>query len=292
MTGNLQPLDQKFSIVDADGKPTLYFIKWAQQRQIDIGEGISAEQALEIIEQYLADHQLQAGSGISLSPSGNIADIPTVAAEVQAILDQISTTHGTVLFRGAADWQALAPGTAGHFLKTNGPGADPEWAAGGGGGGAVLIQTITLVAPAPSVTFLAIPATFTNLRLIAHARQNAGAEDYLYLQFNGDTGANYQSYVENRFGMGTYTTFNRYGISESAGVAAGLFSPNDGWIYDYKDTTTFTRLLSQGFVSVANFIDRNGGHWKNTAPVTSILVRTSIGGNMAIGSTFSLYGEP
>lgn len=135
MTGNLQPLDQKFPIVTPDGRPTLYFIKWAQQKQIDIGAGITAEQALQIIELYLADHQLQEGSGISISPSGNLSDAPTIAAEVQVILDQITNVHGSVLFRGAAGWEALGPGTAGRFLKTNGAGADPEWAAGGGGGG-------------------------------------------------------------------------------------------------------------------------------------------------------------
>jgi hypothetical protein len=137
MAGDLQPLDQKFPIVDPRGNPTLYFIQWAQQRQIDIQNGITAEQCIEIITQYLADHQLQQGSGISIAPSGNISDSPTIAAEVQAILDQISTIHGTVLFRGAADWQALAPGTAGQVLTSGGPGADVSWAAGGGGGGSL-----------------------------------------------------------------------------------------------------------------------------------------------------------
>jgi hypothetical protein len=135
MPGNLQPLDEKFAITGADGRPTQYFIRWAQQRQIDIGEAISAVQALEIVEQFLADHPLIAGSGINLAPSGNIADDVTISADVQAILDQITTTRGSILYRGVADWLALAPGTSGQFLKTNGAGADPEWSAAGGGGG-------------------------------------------------------------------------------------------------------------------------------------------------------------
>lgn len=108
MPGNLQPLDQKFPIVKPDGKPTDYFIRWAQQRQIDIGDGISAAEAAVIIQQYLADNYT-----------------------VQEILDQITSVRGSVLFRGATDWQALAPGTAGQVLSTNGAGADPTWAAGG-----------------------------------------------------------------------------------------------------------------------------------------------------------------
>ena len=135
MAGNLQPLVNNQRIVKADGTPTDYFIRWAQQKQIDIGSGITAEQALQIITQYLADHELQAGSGIQITPSGNLSDTPTIAAEVQAILDQITDVHGSILFRGASDWEALAPGINGYFLRTNGAGNNPSWAAGGGGGG-------------------------------------------------------------------------------------------------------------------------------------------------------------
>lgn len=46
------------------------------------------------------------------------------------VLEDYSATQGTVLFRGAAGWQALAPGTAGQFLQTNGAGANPAWADG------------------------------------------------------------------------------------------------------------------------------------------------------------------
>jgi hypothetical protein len=110
MAGELQPLDQQFAIVDPTGRPTLYFIQWAQQRQIDLGTAIT----LDVLQQYLEDNHL---------------------SNVQEILDQISTTRGSVLYRGAAAWAALAPGAAGQFLQTAGPGADPLWAAAGGGGG-------------------------------------------------------------------------------------------------------------------------------------------------------------
>lgn len=49
MPGNLQPLDQQFAIVDAQGRPTLYFIQWAQQRQIDITDGIDQATAQALI---------------------------------------------------------------------------------------------------------------------------------------------------------------------------------------------------------------------------------------------------
>lgn len=178
MTGNLQPLEQQFPVVKPDGTPTEYFIRWAQQRQIDIRSGIT----LADLAQYLADHMLQAGSGILITPDGNISNAPTIAADVQAILDQISTVQGSILFRGAAGWDELVPGTSGDFLKTLGAGANPEWAAGGGGGGSALeipvtkptasqftllnAGTATVVDQTYGMT-LRCPSTTTNIRFLS-----------------------------------------------------------------------------------------------------------------------------
>ncbi len=142
MAGNFQPLDQKFAIVDARGNPTEYFIRWAQQRQLDISSGLTQKDLTD----YLVAHALQEGSGIQITPDGKIPSNPTIAADVQEILDQISATRGAVLYRGLGGWAALLPGTAGQFLKTNGPGLDPEWASAGpvAGGHAWWKVTVTL----------------------------------------------------------------------------------------------------------------------------------------------------
>lgn len=42
-------------------------------------------------------------------------------------------SQGDILYRGANGWQRLAAGTSGNFLKTQGAGADPAWAAVTGG---------------------------------------------------------------------------------------------------------------------------------------------------------------
>lgn len=58
------------------------------------------------------------------------------------VLDFISSTQGTVLYRNATNWVALSPGTSGDMLTTNGPGANPSWTTppGGGGGGGLSHQ--------------------------------------------------------------------------------------------------------------------------------------------------------
>lgn len=59
----------------------------------------------------------------------------TILGGISKLLDSLGTAQGDILFRGALGWEILSPGTAGYFLKTNGSGADPAWAAASGGGG-------------------------------------------------------------------------------------------------------------------------------------------------------------
>ena len=59
-----------------------------------------------------------------------------VTEEVTAsqLHDWISATQGTILYRDASAWLALAPGTSGQVLKTQGAAANPIWATLVGGG--------------------------------------------------------------------------------------------------------------------------------------------------------------
>lgn len=72
----------------------------------------------------IADDRVMANiSGSSAAPS---------AATLSDVIDAcIGSTRGQILYRGASAWQALAAGTAGHVLTSNGAGADPSWQATG-----------------------------------------------------------------------------------------------------------------------------------------------------------------
>lgn len=67
-----------------------------------------------------------------------------------SILDSIGSTRGSVLYRGASGWAILTPGTSGHFLKTNGAGADPAWTAVPGGGDALTSNPLSQFASTTS----------------------------------------------------------------------------------------------------------------------------------------------
>lgn len=60
----------------------------------------------------------------------------TVAADIQALLDQISDQLGAILVRGADEWIGVGTGAPMQVLTANGPGFIPSWqnAAAGGGG--------------------------------------------------------------------------------------------------------------------------------------------------------------
>ena len=54
-----------------------------------------------------------------LTPSANTLN--------NIINSAIGDIQGSILYRSATDWTFLPPGTAGNFLSTGGPGANPVW---------------------------------------------------------------------------------------------------------------------------------------------------------------------
>jgi hypothetical protein len=82
---------------------------------------VQASAATSYIPPSVATGTIQSNiSGSSSAPSAN---------PISNVLDNLfGTTQGTVIYRGASSWSALAPGTAGQFLQTQGASANPQWA--------------------------------------------------------------------------------------------------------------------------------------------------------------------
>ena len=64
MAAKLQPLGNNQPIVDKNGIPNDYFIRWAQQRQIDIKGAITDAEAQQLIDDWAAGRQIIAGVGL------------------------------------------------------------------------------------------------------------------------------------------------------------------------------------------------------------------------------------
>lgn len=302
-----QPLQNRMAIVNPDGTPTDYFIRWAQERQKAILDTTDAAQVEAIAEDVLAARKLIGGVGIDVNsgPEAFLSSDVTIDAKIQELLDLISSTRGSVLYRGATDWAALAPGTAGQVLSTNGAGADPSWiAAGGGGGGALaLIGSVTTTAGQATVTFAAIPATYKHLKIIgSHGSvlNNGTTTAALRARFNSDTGATQYGFTQQGsyaagtvFGNGS-TGASSAGVSlnNSSGTAGVPFTNTDILISDYLSGNMKVTIGNAGGFqgNVGPLRAQTSGYWKGTAAITQIDIIDGNGNNFLTGSKFDLYG--
>ena len=155
-----------------------------------------------------------------------------------------------------------------------------------------------------SIAFSSIPQGFRHLMLIGAVRSSASAEnDGLILQFNGDTGSNYdwQRMTANNTtlsgSVGRGVTSIQIGAIEAANSRAASFSPVHAYIYLYANGTTYEKYtLSQntmfGDVSADAdmFVQLRGGRWRSTAAITSITLSPTTGPNFVANSGFQLYG--
>lgn len=78
-----------------------------------------------------------------------VANGGTGATTISAAIDTaFSSAQGSVLYRSAAGWAALSPGTSGQFLKTQGAAANPVWSSAPGGGDMFAANNLSDVANA------------------------------------------------------------------------------------------------------------------------------------------------
>ena len=166
------------------------------------------------------------------------------------------------------------------------------------------IQTYTLSTSQASITFNSIPSTYKHLQIRAIMRDSRATygNSGQYLQFNGDTAANYSWH--NLQGDGSSATARNganqnqmYGNSAAgSGAPANTFGAMVVDILDYADTNKYKtmRMLSGVDVNgtVAGFggiVELMSGSWRNTAAITSVTVGPS-NPNWVQYSSFALYG--
>jgi hypothetical protein len=163
-----------------------------------------------------------------------------------------------------------------------------------------LIETKTLLSAVGSLTFSAIPQTFTDLVLLSSTRAS-GAVHVVWgaVRFNGNTDSVYSGReLEGRGSGGVWTssystTFNYAFRSPGASATANTF--NNGVLYIPNYTSSSFKSFSEDSVSENNTSNNvsmgiAAGLFSNTSPITSITCFPGGGFNFEIGCVFSLYG--
>lgn len=166
---------------------------------------------------------------------------------------------------------------------------------GGSGDSALsLIAEVVTSGSQASVAFATIPATYRHLKLLVNGRGSAAvASSRIHVQFNGDTGSNYdwKFFVDGGAASGAAQTASVVGEITGGTAPASYPGGCATTIHNYGATVFFKSYQGTGLTRIVSntFPDVAGGYWKSTAAITSILVFLN-SGNFIDGSVVSLYG--
>ena len=151
------------------------------------------------------------------------------------------------------------------------------------------IATSTLGSAAATVTFSSIPATYTDLVLVAQVTANGGNDD-MKLNFNGDTNAYLSAtylYGNGTSGLSARRTSVVDVELDWTGIGTGR-GQTVIQIMNYANTSTYKTALAR-----TDFADKGANAavvlWRSTAAINAIKVLLP-GQQFNAGSTFTLYG--
>lgn len=155
------------------------------------------------------------------------------------------------------------------------------------------LETITVGSTgASTITFSSIPSTYAHLQVRA---LNVSADTYVDIQFNGDTGNNYNfQQIETSNG-----TISGTGGTNIPGIYAAQLGANATFpcyniidIYDYASTTRnkTVRSISGACSSSGGIMYFRSGVWKNSNAINQIRFRALPNGTFSQHTTYALYG--
>lgn len=206
-------------------------------------------------------------------------------------LDFVGATQGQVLFRDAANWNILAPGTAGQHLSTGGAGANPSWVSA-----KRQLANVTLGAGATSLASGTIAAcAFLEIHIFI---TGYAGSDTASLQFNGAAGTAYRyRWLTSAAGGTTFAaglvavSTDRIKIGAADTTQARnvtAFVRNIGGVLE--KSVQFQSMFATGASGTQDTIDLGNGAWVSpgATQITSVsLISTS---NMNTGTQMVIYG--
>jgi len=162
-----------------------------------------------------------------------------------------------------------------------------------------LISSNVLSSSAASVTFSAIPATYTDLVLRISARTDSGSTYTVYVQPNG-TASGYSwtrlrgngSAASSAAGTGATRGYLNSDSADDLNATANTFGSMEFYLpsytaSQYKPASNFGAWETNA--SAAN-MSATAGLWSNNTAVSSLVIQTDAGVNFISTSSFYLYG--
>ena len=208
-------------------------------------------------------------------------------------------TKGSIIVGNATAPAELTVGSNGQRLEADSAEATGlKWV-----GGPLLVESQTLSGAVATITFTSIPGIYNSLELHVYTRSDASAaSDEVILNFNNDTGNNYDCVRISGREADSLTVFEQVGTAYmTIGTICGNTSPADAFdlvilkVPNYAGAVGEKVLSSESSnktaESTTNLYTRHGhGWWRSTAAITEIDLALSSAGDFMIGSSFSLYG--
>ena len=159
-----------------------------------------------------------------------------------------------------------------------------------------LISSNVLSSAAASVTFSAIPSTYTDL-VVRWSGRGDGAGSY-YITFNGTGGTSYShtritgSGSAASSGQASNAAFIQYVASlEDSSYTANTFDSNEIYVPNY--TTSNNKPTGGGGTmennATSSFMNATAGLFRSSAAITSLTIAAQ-SGNLVSGSSFYLDG--
>jgi hypothetical protein len=158
-----------------------------------------------------------------------------------------------------------------------------------------LISSNVLSSSAASVTFSAIPSTYTDLVLRVSGRTTVTgqATDNLELRFNGSiTRLRGNGSTASSSANSGVTVINGLTAFDAADATSNTFSSLEIYVPSYlasqnKPVSLFSAQEDNN--ATANIV-ATAGLWRDTTAISSIYIGSNSGGSFVSGSSFYLYG--
>jgi len=155
----------------------------------------------------------------------------------------------------------------------------------------VALDKVTVTSATPSITFTGISQAYTDLVLVSNfATSTAGPLTYQVGNGSVDTGSNYSRtclYGDGSSAASFRETNQTY--FNTANSSTTLIANDIVHFMNYSNTTTNKTILDRNN-NTSGTVQANVYLWRSTSAINTIKIFNSNGYNLAVGSTFSLYG--